>query len=248
MAPTEQQARQAKALQLAGKKSTKARVQRYLQSTGPQLRERGAKKTLLLHGQRSSQTMHHVLNEWRTLQGPHNTKLLTKKNPIAVFDDAAGQQSLEFLMTKNDAALVVMATHNKKRPNNLILGRSFDRVLLDTVELGVTYFKSMQQYGGAVSKKRVGSKPLLLFQGDVWQRSNDYRQLQNMLTDFYRGDVVDQLVASGAFPSACFWLVIVIVCLRLFVRWLDGSTGTSTMDPFSSVVSLYYTSNGGSYY
>ena len=201
MAPTQQQARQAKAMQVAGKKKApKARVQRYLQSTAPQLVERGANKTLLLHGMRSSQTLRNVLQELRALQAPH-VKLLTKKNPITVWNDAAGQQSLEFLVTKNDAALVALASHNKKRPNHLMIGRTFDHVLLDTAELAITYFKSMQEYGGTVPKKRVGSKPLLLFQGDAWQRSTDYRNLQNLLTDFYRGDVVDHLVLAGAL----FW-------------------------------------------
>jgi len=198
MAPTEQQAKQAKALQLAGKKATKARVQRYLKSTSSQLKETGAKSTLLLKGIKASQHMMNVLKELRAMQAP-NCKMLSKKNPITVFNDVAGQQSLEFLMTKNDTPLFAMATHNKKRPNNLIIGRTFDRQLLDSVELGVTYFKSMQDYGGSVPKKRIGSKPLLLFQGDTWQRSTDYRNLQNLLTDFYRGDVIDKLIATGGF-------------------------------------------------
>lgn len=195
MAPTEQQAKQAKAAQLSGKKVPNARVQRYLKSTSPQLKE-GGKNVLLLKGMKTSSSMMAVLKELRAVQAPAS-KLLTKKNPITVIDDFAGQQSLEFLMTKNDCGLFAMATHNKKRPNNLIIGRTFERSLLDTVELGVTYFKSMHDYGGSVPKKRIGSKPVLLFQGDIWQQKADYRNLQNLLTDFYRGDVVDKLVATG---------------------------------------------------
>lgn len=195
MAPTEEQARQASALQIAGKKATKARVQRYLKTTSSQLKE-GAKSTLLLKGIKASQQMMNILKEIRALKAPH-AKLLSKNNNIVVFKDIVGQQSLEFLMTKNDCALFAMATHNKKRPNNLILGRTFDRQLLDSAELGVTNFKSMQDYGGSVPKKRIGSKPLLLFCGDPWQRTTDYQNLQNLLTDFYRGDVVDKLVVTG---------------------------------------------------
>lgn len=195
MAPTEQQAKQSKAQQLAGKKTVNARVQRYLKSTAPQLKETG-KNVLLLKGMKTSANMMMVLKELRAVQAPHS-KLLTKVNPITVFDDFAGRQSLEFLLTKNDCATFAMATHNKKRPNNLVLGRTFDRQLLDVAEVGVTYFKSMQDYGGAVPKKRIGSKPVLLFQGDLWQQQTDYRNLQNLLTDFYRGDVVDKLVATG---------------------------------------------------
>jgi ribosome production factor 2 len=196
MAPTQQQAKQARAQQLAGSKKTpKARVQRYLKSTESQLKE-VRKSVLLLRGMKTSANMMAVLKELRAMQAPA-AKLLTKKNPIAVLNDYSGQQSLEFLMTKNDCALFAMATHNKKRPNNLIIGRTFDRLLLDAAELGVTYFKSMNDFGGTVPKKRVGSKPLLLFRGDVWQQQVEYRNLQNLLTDFYRGDVVDKLIATG---------------------------------------------------
>ena len=187
----------------AGKKAPKARVQRYLKSVEPQLRETG-KSTLLCQGVRCSQNMMNLLRELRAMQAP-NVKLLTKKNDIQPFAD--GQPSLEFLCTKNDCSLLAMASTNKKRPNNLIPGRTFDRQILDLCELGVQRFKSMKDYGGTVPKKRAGSKPCLLFVGDVWQQSGDYSRLQNMLTDFYRGDVVDSLVLSGIDHLIAFFAV-----------------------------------------
>jgi ribosome production factor 2 len=207
MAPTEQQAKQARAQQLAGKKAPNARVQRYLKTTVSQLKE-PTKACLLLKGARCSADMMTVLKEFRSLQAATGVKLLARTNPIVPFNGVAGQQSLEFLMTKNDAALFAMGSHNKKRPNNLVVGRTFDRQLLDMVELGIVYFKSMQDYGGTVFKKRVGSKPLLLFQGDLWQQNSaggaaagtnaaDLAKIRNLLTDFYRGDVVDKLVVTG---------------------------------------------------
>jgi ribosome production factor 2 len=194
MAPTQQQAKSAKTKQLAGSKAPKARVQRYLKSTEPQLRE-GGKSTLLLKGIRCSSGMGQVLQELRALAAP-NAKLLSKKNQIVAFD-VDGQQSLEFLATKNDCALVAIASHNKKRPNHIVLARTFDHRILDLVELAILKFKSMKDYGGSVPKKRIGSKPLLLFAGDVWQQDRNMRNLQNLLVDFYRGDVVDKLVVSG---------------------------------------------------
>ena len=195
MAPTVQQSKNARAKQLAGGKAPKARVHRYLKSTEAKLTE-GAKSTLLLKGIRCSQHMSTVLRDLRAMQAPH-VKLLTKKNAIVPFD-AQGQASLEFLTTKNDCTLFCMASHNKKRPNNLVLGRTFHHSLLDMMELGVLYFKSLSDYGGAVPKKRIGSKPLLLFQGNVWtQEDATMSKLQNLLIDFYRGDPVDKLVASG---------------------------------------------------
>jgi ribosome production factor 2 len=194
MAPTVQQSKNAKAKQLAGGKAPKARVHRYLKSTESKLVE-GAKSTLLLKGIRCSQAMATVLKDLRAMQAPH-VKLLTKKNAIVPFD-AQGQASLEFLTTKNDCSMFVLASHNKKRPNNLILGRTFNHSILDMMELGVLYFKSMSDYGGTVPKKRIGSKPLLLFSGNVWTQDATMSKLQNLLIDFYRGDPVDKLVASG---------------------------------------------------
>jgi ribosome production factor 2 len=192
MAPTEQQAKQNKLLQLAGKKTPKARIARYLKTTEPQVIE-PTKNVLLLQGLKASATMMTLLRELKAVQAPHS-KLLNKKNAISVFDDG---QSLEFLLTKNDCALFGVATHNKKRPNNLIIGRTFDHQILDMAELGVTYYKSLNDYGGTIPKKRGGSKPLLLFVGDLWRQEPDYENLQNLLTDFYRGDVVEKIVAQG---------------------------------------------------
>jgi ribosome production factor 2 len=196
MAPTPRQSKERKAKQLASGKLPKARVARYLKKVAePQLKESG-KACLLLKGQRCSASMDHVLKELRSMKAPQ-AKLLSKKNEIDPFDSTAGHNSLEFLSTKNDCALFALASHNKKRPNNLVLGRTFNHQVLDLAELGVSRFKSMLDYGGSVPKKRIGSKPLLLFVGDTWTSTQQHRNLQNLLIDFYRGDVIDQLVVSG---------------------------------------------------
>jgi ribosome production factor 2 len=194
MAPTEAQLKASKAKVLAGGKPAKARTQRYLKSIEPQLKE-GAKKTLLLKGIKCSQAMGDLLKDMRAMQAP-NAKLMTKKNQIVAFD-TDGQQSLEFLTTKNDCALFALASTNKKRPNNLVMGRTFDHQLLDMVELGILRYKGIHDYGGSVPKKRMGSKPLMLFLGDLWQQDSNCQKMQNLLVDFYRGDVVDKLVVSG---------------------------------------------------
>jgi ribosome production factor 2 len=201
MAPTAQQLQERKVREMAGKTTTKARVTRYLKSIEPQLARN--KSTLLLRGsQKASNVTMQILKEIRALQAPA-AKLLTQttkyqkneKQPPSSWDDPS---SIEFLTTKNDCALFVVATHNKKRPHNLIFGRTYDRRVLDMVELGVTLFRSMtNDYGGSVPKKRIGSKPLLIFQGDVWTNEADYRNLQNLLIDFYRGDVVDKIAPNG---------------------------------------------------
>jgi len=193
MAPTPHQAKTAKAKLISGGKQPKARIARYLKTTESQLVE-GAKSSLLLRGIRCSDAMATVLKDMRSVQSPH-AKMLSKNNVIVPFDDA-GQQSLEFLTTKNDAALFAVASHNKKRPNNLIMGRTFDRRVLDMVEIGILQYRSLNDFGG-LPKKRLGSKPMLQFVGDIWTSDVNLRRLQNLLIDFYRGDPVDSLVLSG---------------------------------------------------
>lgn len=193
MAPTNQQSKSAKTKLLSGGKAPKARVSRYLKSTEPQLVE-GAKSSLLLRGIRCSDSMTTVLKDMRAMKSPH-AKMLQKNNVIVPFDDE-GQRSLEFLTTKNDCALFAMASHNKKRPNNLVLGRTFDRQILDIAELGVLTYRGLGDFPGA-PKKRIGSKPMMLFAGSVWDNSSEYGRLRNLLLDFYRGDPVDKLVLSG---------------------------------------------------
>ena len=77
-------------------------------------------------------------------------------------------------------------SHSKKRPNNLVIGRTFDRHILDIVELGILRYKSLADYKQA-PKKRVGSKPLMVFLGEKWELGEQYKKLQNLLVDFYRG-------------------------------------------------------------
>ncbi len=194
MAPTEQQRKQAKLKQLSGGKAPKARVSRYLKKHVESQLVEGAKSALLLKGIRCSNNMNVVLKDMRQMKAPDG-KLLSKNNVVVPFSDE-GQQSLEFLTTKNDCSLFALASHNKKRPNNLCMGRTFDRKILDIAELGIMRYKSIADYAGN-PKKRLGSKPMMLFVGDKWHLSSNYKRLQNLLIDFYRGDPVEKLVLSG---------------------------------------------------
>ena len=205
MAPTPQQLQQLQKRNLSrsGKqKQTKARVQRYLKKQQSQLVE-PARQILLLKGIRCSDAMATVLRDLRAMNAPHS-KLLLKNNAIVAFDghsqtmtgDDEGINSLEFLTTKNDCSMFAMASHNKKRPNNLILGRTFNRALLDMAELGITYYKSIADYKLA-PKKRTGSKPMMYFCGDMWDNASDFMKLRNLLIDVFKGDPISKLILSG---------------------------------------------------
>jgi len=187
MAPTDK----SKLKRGPSEKQPKAKVARYLKSTESQIHE-GVKTSLLLKGTRCSDNMSTLLKDIRAINAPA-TKLLSKKNDIQPFDDAS---SIEFLTTKNDAATFAIGSHNKKRPDNLVIGRTFDNALLDVVEFGVNNYKSLQSYKGAL-KKRVGSKPMFLFTGDKWENDETHKKLHNLFLDFFRGDPVNSLSLAG---------------------------------------------------
>jgi ribosome production factor 2 len=141
--------------------------------------------------------------------------------------------------------LLTFLGHNKKRPNNLVLGRTFDRQILDMLEVGVVRFKSMDDYGGKVPKKRIGSKPLVLFLGDLWQQNDNTKRLQSFLLDMFRGDPVEKLVVSGLDHLITFTMSEAMDANNNSVKTIhqrtyfcklkknpDGGTGTNAPLPF----------------
>jgi ribosome production factor 2 len=67
----------------------------------------------------------------------------SKKNDVRPFEDAA---SLEFWAQKNDASFFVVGQTTKKRPNSLILARTFDYRVLDMCEVGIEKWESIASF------------------------------------------------------------------------------------------------------
>lgn len=70
--------------------------------------------------------------------------------------EAGGELTLQNYCTKLDTGLFMVASHTKKRPNNLVFGRMFNSQLLDMIELGVDTFKPMKDFrhpGGVAGAK-----------------------------------------------------------------------------------------------
>ena len=57
-----------------------------------------------------------------------------------------------------------MGTHQKKRPDNLILGRTFAAHVLDMFEFGVYNYQPILSF--AAKAVNTNLKPLLVFQGE----------------------------------------------------------------------------------
>ena len=138
-------------------KQPKARAVRAMKKMAPKAIE-NTKSVLFLRGTKTSETVGTMLKEIYALRKPFG-KLLSRKNDnMHPFEDEA---SIEFLCQKNDCSIFVVANHSKKRPNNLVVGRTFDGHLLDMVELGVTSATSFAELQAA-HPVRISSAPALL--------------------------------------------------------------------------------------
>lgn len=161
-----------------------ARGRRYLASRAPKLRE-DVKSALFLRGSKTSELSTGALRSLYNMSKP-DAQFLNRRRDIRPFEDAS---ELERLIQHHDTALFGVASHSKKRPDNLILGRCFDGHLLDMFEFKV------EEYSKAVHKM-IGMKPCLVFLGD-WEQDDRIKRLKNFLVDFLRGPDVDRVNLAG---------------------------------------------------
>jgi ribosome production factor 2 len=171
-------------------KKTKKRVERILAKKEPQLIE-GPKNALVVRGLKTSQTVKDTLSDLALILKPFN-KTFSRKNEILPFED---MNSLEFLCEKNDCSTFALGTHSKKRPDNLVLGRMYEGHLLDMYEFGISDLHRVQEFSGM--KKKVGSKPLIVFAGETWENDSKFVKIQNLLLDFFRGPRNDKVALAA---------------------------------------------------
>lgn len=175
------------------------RARRFLENRAPKLQE-NAKKTLLLCGTKSSSVLKQILSDLHAIKKGSEgeaIKLTHKNSNIRPFE-GGGEAPLEFLSQKTDCSLFAFGSHSKKRPNNLVLGRMFDYHLYDMVEVGVEGYKSIHELGGGGKyAPQVGSKPSLVFIGEDFETKPELKQMKSLLTDLFRGQVIETLNLAG---------------------------------------------------
>ncbi|NXN78408.1 RPF2 factor, partial [Bombycilla garrulus] len=166
------------------------RAKRFLEKREPKLNE-NTKNAMLIRGGNANLTVTEVLKDIYAVKKPFAV-MYKRKNISRPFED---QTSLEFFSKKSDCSLFLFGSHNKKRPNNLIIGRMFDYHVLDMIELGVEKFVSLKEIKN--SKCPEGTKPMLIFAGDTFDVNEEYRRLKSLLIDFFRGPTVPSIRLAG---------------------------------------------------
>lgn len=117
---------------------------------------------------------------------------MQKKNEILPFEDVT---PIEKFCKKSNAPLFMFASHNKKRPHNLVMGRTFEHSLLDMVEFGVENYKSLKEF--KVDKIASGLKPMLIFNGELFENNHQYQRIQNLLVDMFQREPAANIRLQG---------------------------------------------------
>ena len=91
---------------------------------------------------------------------------------------------MEQICKQTDTSLFMVASHNKKRPNNLVIGRTYEHKVLDMAELAIKQVKTIDEVNASLSIP-ANVQPFMFFQGDLWESHPEFKQLKSMLNDFF---------------------------------------------------------------
>ncbi|KAI9489212.1 brix domain-containing protein 1 [Zychaea mexicana] len=171
-------------------KAKNARTKRFLKNREAKVTE-NPKTALIVKGSTTSQIINDALKDLYSLKRA-NAVLFGKKNELKPFED---DSKLEFFSRKNDASLLVVGSHSKKRPHNLTFIRMFDHQILDMYELGVEHLTPLSEIKGP--KCSLGLKPLMVFNGDKFESNETFKSLKNYFLDFFNGELVDAVDLQG---------------------------------------------------
>lgn len=135
------------------------------------------RKTLFVKGQNVSKTVLGCMKDLYVLK-KSTAEFYGQKNPIRPFEGITDKSwlsrdpvtildclftdftSLEKFSQKEDASLFAFGNNNKKRPDNLILGRFYDYHMLDMVEFGVENFKAWTSSTDTLASSSTSLSPL----------------------------------------------------------------------------------------
>ncbi|XP_071455647.1 ribosome production factor 2 homolog [Hetaerina americana] len=139
------------------------------------------KRALLIRGRKTNETTTNMLKDIYSMKKLH-AMMLNKRNDFMPFENIV---PVENLLTKECSSLFLFASHNKKRPNNIIFGRTYDSHLLDMVEVGVESYRGLSEFPG--EKVMVGTKPIINFIGD-FESNLDLVTTKSLLADMFCGE------------------------------------------------------------
>mmetsp|Transcript_13627 Transcript_13627/g.25712 ORF Transcript_13627/g.25712 Transcript_13627/m.25712 type:complete len:277 (+) Transcript_13627:285-1115(+) len=146
------------------------------------------KSSVILRGNKSSPMIAALLQDFHRLRSPLSV-LLSRKHPhVYPFEKF---ETIQKILGKHESNLYIFGSHSKKRPSNLVIGRTFDNESLDMFEFGLVDYKSLRDF--PANTAHAGFKPLILFQGELFETEEKYVRLKNLLLDFFGGDPAEKV-------------------------------------------------------
>lgn len=169
------------------RKPKTARGRRHARKIAPKIKENN-KSALFVQGRTANEECTHLLLDLLGMRKPLGLKREFRDKEANPFVDP---DALETIAKRFDCSLFCTTTHSKKRPVNFVFGRTFDGSVLDMVELGVDFYLGLDDIRSL--QPQVGSKPIIIFQGDTWDTDSIFITCKSILMDFFRGPTVDQV-------------------------------------------------------
>lgn len=123
---------------------------------------------------------------------------LHRKNDVTIFEDV---KPVENMCRKHESPLFMLGSHSKKRPDNVVIGRMFNYNLLDMIELYVDSYEGLKEFAESIT---LGTKPCLLFNGALWDQTDELKQLKSLFIDFFQRETVDNIRIQGIEHSISF--------------------------------------------
>ena len=168
---------------------------RALERRAPKLNE-NPKRLLGVRAMKASRVAVECVRDLLALRKP-DAVWLTRRNELRPMDTDT-EPSLEFLLQRNDCSLFMLASHQKKRPHNVMIGRAFDGRVLDALELGIQDYRSAQSFRGqGVAGAVLGTQPCMCFLGEAFQTSALHERIRNLLLDVFHGQAVSAVNLAG---------------------------------------------------
>lgn len=149
------------------------------------------------------------MKDFNLLRSEFSTYLSKKHSEVLPFESA---QLIEKKCQNQNCSLFGFGSHSKKRPHNLILGRTYDKQVLDMAELTIKDYSPLHSFKGSETPKDM--KPVLIFQGSVWETSAHLRTLKSIFHDFFRFSsaesvsikAIRRMLVFGATDETVIWM------------------------------------------
>jgi len=75
------------------------------------------------------------------------------------------------------------------------MGRTYEHMLLDMIEFGIENYKGLKDF--KVEKITLGIKPLLIFNGELFESNHEYSRIKNLLVDMFLREKVQKIRLQG---------------------------------------------------